>query len=91
MSTRKRRWRCRRRRRRRSRRKKAEMMKEKEAETIMPRPSKQPADHSWQSGGVDFDDDDNGDTTTNHDDDDQDGNPSVLATLGTKATGRHGE
>ena len=47
-------------------------MKEKEAETIMPRPSKQPADHSWQSGGVDFDDDDNGDTTTNHDDDDQD-------------------
>jgi hypothetical protein len=56
------------------------MMKEKEAETIMPRPSKQPADHSWQSGGVDFDDDD-----------DQDGNPSVLATLGTKATGHHGE
>ena len=48
------------------------MMKEKEAETIMPRPSKQPADHSWQSGGVDFDDDDNGDATTNHDDDNGD-------------------
>ena len=55
-------------------------------------PTKQtPADHSWQSGGVDFDDDDNGDTTTNHDDDNQDGDPSVLATLGTKATGHHGE
>ncbi len=44
-------------------------MKEKEAETIMPRPSRRPADHSWQSGRVDFDDDDNGDATTNHDDD----------------------
>jgi hypothetical protein len=48
------------------------MMKEKEAETIMPRPSRRPADHSWQSGGVDFDDDDNGDATTNHDDDNGD-------------------
>ena len=52
---------------------KAEVEEEvkKEAETIMPQPrSKRLADHSWQSGGVDFNDYDNGDTTTNYDNED---------------------